>query len=784
MKKKLLVGVLLAVVIASQALYGTGISMANGGSGGWVINPANGHGYRLTERKTWLEAEAQAVAWGGHLVTINEEAEELWLEDTFATGEILWIGFNDITVEGIWQWVSDEPVTYTNWCPGEPNNCGSPGCSPEDVAVINCPCGEGGDYAWNDIPGGSLFGIVEAAPEVPQFVGTNLFLSNQAPASKDRGSALIFIIHYHNFGNTTAQNVVLRDNLPTQVEFVSASDGGIYDSGNGTVTWDIGSVAPLAHAPITLEVTIPSDVPIGTIIENNASISTSTVEARYDDNEAHAHTRVTGTNLPPNVGVEPNLGGTTPSIYWRNPTTFSYYDPTATSVNIVIQVNDGGPDITGTMTEGPPDWTYTTTFYPRHGRADVKYTVEDPSPYYIDFDVRNMRGFENAITEEEIEEIADKVKDYIQTKQPQSPMLDEDDIGERFVRAGQDNNVNPAFLVATAEHESQFGTQGWALTNPEAHNAFGYGVPSGTTAPDEINSAGSWGDMVKRVAWSIAHGEHYYTQHRYTVDQIRKEYAKDPKSQSIANYMNALIQDAGVTGFDEDFSMYIDPAGYVYNVDTGARIASASVWLQRPDGLGGWDNVPTGQTLPIMQPDVNPLVTGANGQYQWDVLEGSYRVHVEAPGYFAADSIVVSIPPPVTDLHVGLTPLPYDLTITSTAGGNVTTPGEGIFTYSYGTGINLVAEPEEGFHFVNWAGDVNTIGNSEDATTTITMNGDYSIIANFVETQEPCGSLISISTRGTPVDHVVQTLLGLLALVSLPAALWARRRWGNRKDYC
>ena len=58
-----------------------------------------------------------------------------------------------------------------------------------------------------------------------------------------------------------------------------------------------------------------------------------------------------------------------------------------------------------------------------------------------------------------------------------------------------------------------------------------------------------------------------------------------------------------------------------------------------------------------------PLITKSNGQYQWDVLPGSYRVHVEAPGYFPADSIVVSIPPAVTDLHVGLknmgnTPVP------------------------------------------------------------------------------------------------------------------------------
>jgi uncharacterized repeat protein (TIGR01451 family) len=102
------------------------------------------------------------------------------------------------------------------------------------------------------------------------------------------------------------------------------------------------------------------------------------------------------------------------------------------------------------------------------------------------------------------------------------------------------------------------------------------------------------------------------------------------------------------------FSFYIDPAGYVYDVSTGERIPGASVWLQRPDGNGGWANVPIGETPAVMLPDINPIITNPDGQYQWDVLEGSYRVHVEAPGYSPADSIVVSIPPPVTDLYVGL----------------------------------------------------------------------------------------------------------------------------------
>jgi len=76
-------------------------------------------------------------------------------------------------------------------------------------------------------------------------------------------------------------------------------------------------------------------------------------------------------------------------------------------------------------------------------------------------------------------------------------------------------------------------------------------------------------------------------------------------------------------------------------------------------------------------------------------------------------------------------PPQFDLTISSTAGGTVTAPGEGTFTYDQGTEVNLVAEAEEGYQFVNWTGDIATIADVEDATTTVTVNGDYSITANF-----------------------------------------------------
>ena len=82
---------------------------------------------------------------------------------------------------------------------------------------------------------------------------------------------------------------------------------------------------------------------------------------------------------------------------------------------------------------------------------------------------------------------------------------------------------------------------------------------------------------------------------------------------------------------------------------------------------------------------------------------------------------------------VGCAPAPtqYDLTISSTVGGEVTAPGEGTFTYEEGTVIDLTAEAGEGYQFINWAGDVGTIANVNAAATTITMDDNYSITANF-----------------------------------------------------
>lgn len=130
---------------------------------GWVPNPANRHYYKFIEAANWKDAQTAAVALGANLATVRNSAENTWISTIF--GDVLaWIGLTDEAKEGTWRWISGEPVSFTKWQPGEPNNAGSLGA--ENYAVINWNVPGG----WNDV---SLLdrtisvGLIEWVPPNP-----------------------------------------------------------------------------------------------------------------------------------------------------------------------------------------------------------------------------------------------------------------------------------------------------------------------------------------------------------------------------------------------------------------------------------------------------------------------------------------------------------------------------------------------------------------------------------------------------------------------------------------
>lgn len=112
------------VALDNCTVFGTGDI-----AGFTSLGTFNGKAYYISENPfTPSAAFPDAVANGGLVVTINDAAENTFIRDAvnalFADERIL-IGLNDVAIEGTFVWPSGEPVTYTNWSPGEPNNTGN-----------------------------------------------------------------------------------------------------------------------------------------------------------------------------------------------------------------------------------------------------------------------------------------------------------------------------------------------------------------------------------------------------------------------------------------------------------------------------------------------------------------------------------------------------------------------------------------------------------------------------------------------------------------------------------
>jgi preprotein translocase subunit YajC len=145
---------------------------------------------------------------------------------------------------------------------------------------------------------------------------------------------------------------------------------------------------------------------------------------------------------------------------------------------------------------------------------------------------------------------------------------------------------------------------------------------------------------------------------------------------------------------------------------------------------GGSVTVPGQGTFAYGAGTVVNLTAAAVGGYRF--VNWSGNVGTVANVTAASTTITMNSNYSITANFAVIPPVQYSLTISSTAGGSVTIPGQGTFTYNAGTLVNLVASPLGGYRFVNWTGNVGTIANITAASTTITMNGIYSITANFV----------------------------------------------------
>ena len=84
------------------------------------------------------------------------------------------------------------------------------------------------------------------------------------------GDTFTYTMSYTNGNSNTVTNVTITDTLPSEVTFVSCSDG-CSQSGN-TVTWNIGTLTPGESGSVTLMVQVNPGTASGTTITNYATI--------------------------------------------------------------------------------------------------------------------------------------------------------------------------------------------------------------------------------------------------------------------------------------------------------------------------------------------------------------------------------------------------------------------------------------------------------------------------------------------------------------------------------
>jgi len=72
------------------------------------------------------------------------------------------------------------------------------------------------------------------------------------------------------------------------------------------------------------------------------------------------------------------------------------------------------------------------------------------------------------------------------------------------------------------------------------------------------------------------------------------------------------------------------------------------------------------------------------------------------------------------------------LSLSSSEGGEVTQPGEGIFTYTEPVEVQISAQALESYKFSHWSGDISILSTTDNEEISILVDSVYSIMANFV----------------------------------------------------
>ena len=129
----------------------------------------------------------------------------------------------------------------------------------------------------NGNPYEQLVAYADAVVTAPDFAS---FYKVANVDTADPGDEITYSLNWQNLGTGWATGVVIKDTLPSQVQFVASSP--TYTSVDGNVyTWDLGDVGPGEYGQVIITVRVNVGLPDGTILHNVATLDYADANGNY-----------------------------------------------------------------------------------------------------------------------------------------------------------------------------------------------------------------------------------------------------------------------------------------------------------------------------------------------------------------------------------------------------------------------------------------------------------------------------------------------------------------------
>ncbi len=156
--------------------------------------------------------------------------------------------------------------------------------------------------------------------EVEQEADVAVTKVSDHPSGAAIGDDVTFTIQLSNSGPSPASGVVVTDQVPAGMTFVSASPSvGTVANGGGTVTWTVGSLAIGATPTLQLTLKVSQSAAGLAQVTNTASVTSSTVDTNPTNDSA---TAIVGPIV--SAGIEVTKTASAPSVEQGGQVTYAY----------------------------------------------------------------------------------------------------------------------------------------------------------------------------------------------------------------------------------------------------------------------------------------------------------------------------------------------------------------------------------------------------------------------------------------------------------------------------